>query len=663
MALTLNNNLNTLKVGDYFWCYFKTMEQALPASYFHGDFGQVDMAHLFRWSIGDIASKTDYEVTGKELTKVWANKTSGYFRFIVVDVKPNGEVVLISDRNLSYNYTYQEYDNRYGLMQVGTTFKDLSERVRSENKCVGGTPIFSSCYTDNVASYGGQLAFDTNYTGTNWVPKVSSGDANHNKEWLGYQFTEPVCINSIAMVCNNYHFTYLGMKSLFLEYSDDGIAWTTVSSVDNEKYQFTNTGWTNIIDFNHNHTGKHLYWRLRMDSGTRVGYYVYICHLEMFEKVNTNISALDAFNTKLIPLTSNTRAGERVIELSDWDRYINSDLNGLIPNVGDNSVWNMNFPSLTSAFGMDNYVTVIRGGKNGDVNAFSTIANNSRGTANNVDTGIGLRLKLVLKRKDFIGSTAFFKQGGQFKTYSIGKDAEFKSSPWILPDFTNDGSTTTSTQNGITVTATTGTNIWKLLNRASDSWVSTDLQTFANITFDFGITMDKRVGGYEMSYKFGDATKLYTSAIYQDIYAAPRDWDVYGSTLGDKWVLVDSKRKVEWKQGETKKFSFDKAETYRFFKFVFISNNSDPKNIAINYLNLYDIQADKVNPFWKSLSTIMPSQNTIKNEGMLDLSVLDRKNRKLSEPLTLNSQFGSGNLYKGKLRLGTAKNIGSIKLL
>ncbi|WGU94752.1 hypothetical protein QJQ58_00275 [Paenibacillus dendritiformis] len=51
---------------------------------------------------------------------------------------------------------------------------------------------------------------------------------------------------------------------------------------------------------------------------------------------------------------------------------------------------------------------------------------------------------------------------------------------------------------------------------------------------------------------------------------------------------------------------------------------------------------------WKSISTTLPSKDTFMNDGMRDLSVLDRKEQNVSLPMT-SSALGEGKLFKAKI--------------
>ncbi|WP_127544349.1 hypothetical protein [Paenibacillus amylolyticus] len=54
---------------------------------------------------------------------------------------------------------------------------------------------------------------------------------------------------------------------------------------------------------------------------------------------------------------------------------------------------------------------------------------------------------------------------------------------------------------------------------------------------------------------------------------------------------------------------------------------------------------------WNTISATLPSEDTFINEGMDDLSVLDRKNEVFIQTMTANGSLGSGKLFKGNIDL------------
>ncbi|WP_430110450.1 discoidin domain-containing protein [Paenibacillus sp. B1-33] len=663
MSLSLNNNLQTLKVGDYFWCNSYTIDTKFEQIVDETDYSSKEK---YRWILSDLAVHTDYETEKRQINKDWSTNGDGYFKFIVVDIKNNGDIICIADRNIAYRIPWNFYDARGGLMQIGTSYHDL-ESVLYKNKCVGGTPIWSSCLNGDVDQYGGQKAFGvTAAKGTYWATGLCFGDTNFDKEWIGYQFKEPVSIQRVNIVFENRYWTeYYNLKKLYLEYSDDGNDWGLAKELD-IKIGANDCNIWHVLNFNHEHPYKHQFWRMRFGTSnvnlTKES--LKLNYIEMCETVTgkTNDKLKD-FDPILTSITSNAKKDEGFIEYNEWDKYINSDLNGVMDKIGDNSVWNLKYPSFTNtpAHGVSVGV-VIRGGGNGDAGAFGVVDARKK-YENDVMTGVGFRPMLILKPKKRIDEKQyFFNVNGQYKTYNLGSEQVLEPAP-LIDEFIEDGSTLTSTQHQIKVTATNGSSVWKLFNGTSDSWVSSDGETSVEITIDFGEGTEKTIGGYVMKYNFGKNTLPVANAtVKQDIYPSPRDWNLYGSLKGDDWTLIEKRNGVYWKQNEEKVFIIGNDVKYRFFKFIFISNNSDIKNIAIQYLNLYPTKYKKINPYWKLLSTTMPSQKIIKSEGLSDLSKLDRKNKIDKIDTTFSNNLGSGSIYKCDLDLSTLQNMYKLKL-
>lgn len=54
---------------------------------------------------------------------------------------------------------------------------------------------------------------------------------------------------------------------------------------------------------------------------------------------------------------------------------------------------------------------------------------------------------------------------------------------------------------------------------------------------------------------------------------------------------------------------------------------------------------------WNKISATLPSEDTFINDGMDDLSVLDRKNKDFVQTMTVNGSLGSGKIFKGSIDL------------
>lgn len=124
-------------------------------------------------------------------------------------------------------------------IQVQSAYASMTElelraTAGGPDQCNGGTPIASGYYNTNTPS----KAFDDITTGANyWV----SQSAINGPRWIGYQFANPVRVTEIAITAEDGTATsHQGdLKDFDLQYSDDGVTWTTIASYSNQ------TAWTN----------------------------------------------------------------------------------------------------------------------------------------------------------------------------------------------------------------------------------------------------------------------------------------------------------------------------------------------------------------------------------------------------------------------------------
>lgn len=87
MALTLNNNLGSLKVGDYFYSKYTALTSNSVGTF------------------SDIATKTDADV-GTLIPSSSSATPDGYFKYIVVDFDHLGRAVCIADRNIQHSISW-----------------------------------------------------------------------------------------------------------------------------------------------------------------------------------------------------------------------------------------------------------------------------------------------------------------------------------------------------------------------------------------------------------------------------------------------------------------------------------------------------------------------------------------------------------------------------
>ncbi|WP_374018906.1 hypothetical protein ABU162_03905 [Paenibacillus thiaminolyticus] len=73
----------------------------------------------------------------------------------------------------------------------------------------------------------------------------------------------------------------------------------------------------------------------------------------------------------------------------------------------------------------------------------------------------------------------------------------------------------------------------------------------------------------------------------------------------------------------------------------------------------HDNKYKKYNQGWKPISTTLPSKNTFMNDGMSDLTILDRKEQTVSLSMT-SSALGEGKVFKAKVDYKKYFDINSI---
>ncbi|GAK42068.1 hypothetical protein TCA2_4560 [Paenibacillus sp. TCA20] len=119
----------------------------------------------------------------------------------------------------------------------------------SQNQCVAGIPYAIGSFSSS--SYPESYAFDNN-SNTKWVATHATSIGNGA---IGYQFPSPIEIRKFVIQMSNNL-----MTAFKVQYSDDGAAWTTATSVSGIT---ANTTEIKIGSF-----GAHSYWRLLNDTMT-----------------------------------------------------------------------------------------------------------------------------------------------------------------------------------------------------------------------------------------------------------------------------------------------------------------------------------------------------------------------------------------------------------
>lgn len=105
---------------------------------------------------------------------------------------------------------------------------EMRATVGGANQCSGGTPIASTAAATHPASN----AFDGSST-TYWQSNTATGlvDPSLGTSWLGYQFASPVDVIELSFTSMTYTSNlWAAPTQIWLDYSDDGVNWSTLQN-------------------------------------------------------------------------------------------------------------------------------------------------------------------------------------------------------------------------------------------------------------------------------------------------------------------------------------------------------------------------------------------------------------------------------------------------
>ena len=299
MALNLNNNLLSLKIGDYFWCKY------VAPTYTFGVFS-------------DLAEKTDSDILNQIIPLTVPNETNGYFRFIMVD-EINKQKLLIADRNIQH----VSWD---GLNSVGVAsgnglpihfHKKISELFTSPTSTNGHVVESSENYSSSLSEW---RAFDGSSTNSSCWAVLPNRSA-----WLSYKFPTPQLINRYKIFPNGL-FLAQSPKTWTFEGSNNKTDWTIIDAKENI------TGWTvDGLAFNFHNKSKFLYYRINISQFSGATDAGSIGELELYEDIFSDILFTVRLPKGGIVATNKD---------NEWDKYIvDSTLNNSI-TAGDDVIWN-----------------------------------------------------------------------------------------------------------------------------------------------------------------------------------------------------------------------------------------------------------------------------------------------------------------------------------
>lgn len=96
------------------------------------------------------------------------------------------------------------------------------------NPASGGTVLYGTQLDAGVPYYAASNAFDN---GSLTAVALWSSTAG-TTDWVGYHYATPIAVSEVAMMCYVNYFTgpSCAPKDFVVQYSDNGITWTAVSS-------------------------------------------------------------------------------------------------------------------------------------------------------------------------------------------------------------------------------------------------------------------------------------------------------------------------------------------------------------------------------------------------------------------------------------------------
>ncbi|MEK4074088.1 MULTISPECIES: hypothetical protein [Paenibacillus] len=325
---------------------------------------------------------------------------------------------------------------------------------------------------------------------------------------------------------------------------------------------------------------------------------------------------------------------------NEWDKYIvNSTLNGTII-AGDNNVWNWSgissYSSTSSASGSRSQ----RG--NNPVSGYVGIATNSTNSTSGFRPLIEIEI-LPMNR-------SFIKHDGAFKKYVPKEFIESKDNviPVMTSNTTPSGIASASSINSASFDA------YQAFNGIQDErygWAS--LTPISWLQYQFPTK--------KIIYKYSLAMR--TNGTYYVTGEPPKSWTFEGSNDGVNWIVLDTQtNNTTLARGSIEEYRFNNSDSYTCYRVNVSANQGNATVTVIAELKMFEKTPKGGAVGWNTISATLPPEDTFINDGMNDLSVLDRKNEVFVQIMTANGSLGSGKLFKGSINLKKYFEITSVSV-
>lgn len=115
---------------------------------------------------------------------------------------------------------------------------------------------------------------------------------------------------------------------------------------------------------------------------------------------------------------------------------------------------------------------------------------------------------------------------------------------------------------------------------------------------------------------------------------APKNWTFEGSNDGLTWDILDTQTdQISWESSQKRTFSITNTRPYLTYRLNITVNNGS-NDTAINEFEMFEAFSERVAPHWSTVSTTLPTSTQFLEQGMDNLSSIDRTVAEF-EPLSM----------------------------
>ncbi|MDK8188848.1 hypothetical protein QP794_01960 [Paenibacillus sp. UMB7766-LJ446] len=322
---------------------------------------------------------------------------------------------------------------------------------------------------------------------------------------------------------------------------------------------------------------------------------------------------------------------------NEWDKYIvNSTLDGNII-AGDNSVWNWSAGYSTTSTTNANSANRVRRGSLA-VSTHGAIATTSAGGYRPV-----LEIEALPMNRSFINYEGSYKKYVP-KTYIESIE---NAIPVMTSNTTPSGIASASSINSTSFDA------YQAFNGIQDeryAWASLTPVSWLQYQFP----QKKIIYKYSLSMR--------TNSTYYATGEPPKTWTFEGSNDGANWTILDTQsNNTTLARGVIEEYRISNSKAYTHYRVNISENQGNATITVIAELKMFE-KTTVSDAGWKTISATLPSEDTFINDGMDDLSVLDRKSQGFVASMSANGSLGSGKIFKGSVDLKKYFEITSISV-